>query len=179
MVEKLRVRKRELLTKRLALLIQQWQAANDQRDATLNNADRVPLDKQIAALEEEIEKTEMRLAEMDSQSGDPNRQHLDFEDKIHRIDFGEVKDLIKDVVSHAKRDGAASLFLLQNSIAMGGKWCLDAIRHELTQNTLDFKPYPIGFTGAPACWPGSTRCRRGAGRGLRPRSSRTSRRCFR
>jgi hypothetical protein len=59
-------RKRKALTERLSLLERQWKAANDQRDATLNNADRIPLDQQIKRLDEEIEEVERELAEMDA-----------------------------------------------------------------------------------------------------------------
>jgi len=145
-VENHRERKRRLLVERLARLEQQWHDANAQRDATVNRADRAPLDLQIAQFDQDIEVVEKQLAEMDAESGDPNRRHLDFEDKIHRIDFGEVKEVVRTLINQAKRDGAASLFLLQNSIALGGKWCLDAIRHELNQGTLDFKSFLIGFT---------------------------------
>jgi hypothetical protein len=144
-VENHRERKRNRLTERLAKLERQWKAANDQRDATLNWADRGPLDQQIKRLDEEIEEVEKELAEMDAESDDPNRRHLDFEEKIHRIDFAEVKSRIRTLIDQAKNDGAASLFLLQKSNALGGRWCIDAIRHELAQGTFDFKQYPIGF----------------------------------
>ena len=144
-MENHRERKRRSLTERLALLERQWEDANHQRNSTLNKADRGPLDLQIEQFDKEIEEVEAQLARMDAESDDPNRRHLDFEEKIHRIDFAEVKGRIRTLVDQAKKDGAASLFLLQKSSAMGGRWCLDAIRHELDEGTLDFKKYPIGF----------------------------------
>ncbi len=59
-------RKHKTLSERLAALERQWQAANGQRDATLNRADRVLLDKQIEQLETEIELTEKELSEMNT-----------------------------------------------------------------------------------------------------------------
>ncbi len=61
-------RKRRALTERLALLVQQWQAANEQRDATLNKADRALLDKQIAGLDKEIEAVEKELAALEAET---------------------------------------------------------------------------------------------------------------
>jgi len=130
----------------MAGLARRWEEASRQRNATLNSADRILLASQVKELDKEIEEAEKELAEMDAESDDPNRRHLDFEGEIHQIDFGEVKERIRALISEAEHDGEASLFLLQNSIALGGKWCLDAIRHELTQDTFDFKSHPIGFT---------------------------------
>jgi len=54
-------RKREALTERLAGLNRQWMEATAQRDATLNRADRIPLDRQIALIEKDIEEAEREL----------------------------------------------------------------------------------------------------------------------
>jgi len=61
-------RKREALTERLAGLKRQWVEAVAQRDATLNRADRIPLDRQIALFEKDIEEAERDLAGLNADS---------------------------------------------------------------------------------------------------------------
>ncbi len=55
-------RKRRALVERLSLLERQWQAANEQLNATLNASDREPLKRQVAALDRQIEEVETELA---------------------------------------------------------------------------------------------------------------------
>lgn len=141
------------LEKRHAALSREQEAANDQYLGALGAADRVRLDEQIETretemqdIECEIEKLEKELARLDSQSADPNRRHLDFEGKIHTIDYSEVRETVARLIERARQDCAASLFLIQGGNRFGGAWCLDAMREELGRNRpLPIVPRNIGF----------------------------------
>lgn len=146
MAENHEERKREALNKREAALVMRRQAAEDQLNGTINAADREPLKRQIESFDKELEEIEIERNRMAAKSSDPNRRYLNFEEKIHLIDFSEVREILGGFVGQAKEDGAAGLFLIQNSNALGGKWCVELVRQELRQSTLNYKPYPIGFT---------------------------------
>ena len=137
--------KRKTLTERLALLEKQYLAASNQLDSTLNAGDKIPLQKQLELIEAEIEETEQALTTLDAQSQNANRQYLDFEDKIHRLDYSEVRTLLDGTVKQSRKEGSLGLFLLHNGNALGGRWCLDLIRKELKEATNDFKHFEIGF----------------------------------
>lgn len=146
MAENHEERKRKALNEREAALVMRRQAAEDQLNSTINAADREPLKKQIESFDKELEEIEAERNRSAAKSPDPNRRYLNFEEKIHLIDFSEVKDILGGFVHQAKEDGAAGLFLIQNSSALGGKWCLEIVRQELNLSTMDYKPHPIGFT---------------------------------
>jgi len=135
-------RKRKALVERLALLEKQWQAANDQLNFTTNSADREPLKQQIKILDRDFEEVEAELKQLDLQSSDSIIRNSTFDAQIPEIDFGEVHAILNEFVNRAKADCAASLFLIQESQALGGRWCLDIIRQKIGKTYHE----PIGFS---------------------------------
>ncbi len=139
-------RKRKALNEREAALVMRRQAAEDHLNGTINAADRAPLKRQIEGFDKELEEIEAERNRSAAKSSDPNRRYLNFEEKIHLIDFSEAREILGGFLGQAKEDGAAGLFLIQNSNALGGKWCLEIVRQELNRSTMDYKPHPVGFT---------------------------------
>lgn len=145
MPSKLQELKRKALAENLAELEKKFLAVSNQLSSTLNAGDKIPLQKQLELIEAEIEETEQALTTLDAQSQNANRQYLDFEDKIHRLDYSEVRTLLDGTVKQSRKEGSLGLFLLHNGNALGGRWCLDLIRKELKEATNDFKHFEIGF----------------------------------
>ncbi|MDX2032607.1 MAG: hypothetical protein SF339_18170 [Blastocatellia bacterium] len=132
------MKKQAALTTQLAHLDRRLEAANAQLNSTLNFSDKDPIRSQIKLIEREIEGVEAELDETDRQLGEQdavanpaNHRHLVLKDTLHRIDYDEVKNLVRELIRRALEDCAAGLFLLQESIAYRGELCLEAIYDEL------------------------------------------------
>lgn len=145
MPNKLQELKRITLAKQLAMKEQEYEAVSNQILITLSAVDKIKLEKQKQNLETELGQLYTEQEALDTQSPDVNRQYLDFEDNIHRLDYSEVRTLLDNTVKQSRKEGSLGLFLLHNGIALGGKWCLDLIRKELKEATNDFKHFEIGF----------------------------------
>jgi hypothetical protein len=141
------------LEKRYNLLEEQQDAANTQLDSTLDRAQRVLIEQGIKDRDDELQQVECRieaieaeLAKLDSQLGDPNRDHLDFESRIHKIDYTEVRAAIARLIERARADCAATLFLLPEGNVFGASWCLDAVRETLAAESFNaVTPRRVGF----------------------------------
>ena len=124
-------RKRKAWVERLGLLERQWQAANGQLNATTNAAERELHKQQLKNLDSQIEEAEAELKQCDLRSSNPIIRSTTFYSKMPEIDFREVHEVLDDFVIRAKADCAASLFLIQESQALGGRWCLDILRQKI------------------------------------------------
>lgn len=137
--------KKTILESRLATLSQEISIANNQFKSTGGSLERERIKKQIDDLLVQMEVAERELREFETKSGDHNRRFLNWHATLPRIDFKEAIATTTDVLINC-RNNCAALFLLQNSLPMGGKWCVERIGELLKETTLDFKKYEVEFT---------------------------------
>jgi nucleoside phosphorylase len=73
-------------------------------------------------------------------------QNTDWEADLPKINFRTVYTIVEDVFSKIQ-EGGASLFLIQNSFTMGGRWCVAHIKDLLAREIESgrFKYYEIEF----------------------------------
>lgn len=86
--------------------------------------DGVPDPALLEAYRNQIEGVKRTAA----QSGSPNQRGIYLDEVMHEIDYTEVRDFLDRGERFHAEDGFAALCLIQNSTAMGGKWCLKRIQ---------------------------------------------------
>lgn len=136
------------LEKRLAVLVQQYTAANAQLNYTLNAADKPKLQKQLEALETEIQQLEKNLSQSELVTGSYKHQHKHWERYFPEINFVKAKKIVDKTIESFKGQEGAAIFLLEKGQTMGAKWCVAAIQDRLSRETRadNFLHYPIGFS---------------------------------
>lgn len=138
-------RKRQVLEKHLAQLYAQYEAAYLQLGRTLSDADKVKIEEEVAHIEQEIEKAEAKLRDLELAHGPRSRRHLDWTTHLPKINFSEAVEIFERIVERLDlEEGGAAFFLLQDCHSMGGKWCVARLKEML--DTSDFRYYPIEFS---------------------------------
>jgi len=115
----------------------------EQINGTLIAVDRNTLESQQDAIFAEMNRVYKKIEELESQNQNPIQQQFELEKNLTKIDFSEANEIINCIFEQLNRAGGGVLFLLQNSYSMAGDLCLTTIRDRLTQETRDFKPFPI------------------------------------
>jgi hypothetical protein len=107
------------------------------------------LKRSIDRIYEDMKRIEQEIREIEGQSSDPNRQYLNLEQLLPKLDFDEVMDDVDELVKAFRRDRKKdALLLVQENLAMAGDLCLLEVRERLKQVTGDFKHIPIEFSDA-------------------------------
>jgi hypothetical protein len=137
-------------------LLKQYAAAYNQRSSTLDQSQHPIIDGTIQRLQNEIEmiESEIKILQDNFSNIDVGikskvyRGSFDsWEDNLHRIDFSKATKSLNTVCQRIEDKEGAALFLLKNSTAMGGKWCVKKIVNHL-QNIGNWYP-PIEFSFSP------------------------------
>ncbi|MEZ5592485.1 MAG: hypothetical protein R3F53_17975 [Gammaproteobacteria bacterium] len=145
--------KQNALNRLLDSLLQAYQAVIGQQSHTLNDVDKVRLQRQADALNEQMDSIVEQLDTLErehrqvAQNGfarDYNQLYLDLQSKLPKIDFKTLEPTLKKLLAYSEQ-GCAALLLLQNSYTMGGEWCTARIKVLLQDETSDFKHWPVAF----------------------------------
>ena len=131
-------RERQALAAKYALLVNQFDALNQQYDECLDAGEQVILQTKIDNIEPEIKALEAFLEE-----DEPS----DLTDKLHYLDFKKIIRQFGALCDDFGRKGGASVLLLQDSAVMAGDLLVKRLREDLDKKASDFKPLPIGFSG--------------------------------
>jgi hypothetical protein len=122
------VQKKELERDMAALMVEHEVCA----DAARTMADpvtKVKLEAQKRTLLDQIQAKELQLKALEKQFQDLNRQTLDFDEALPRIDFRKAREIIAQVVDTLQlEEGGAALMLMQQSRAMAGDLLLTGTR---------------------------------------------------
>lgn len=160
--------KRKQLLRRWATLEHELALAESQLEASNNAVERSRLKSQIEGIYEELEQVQSQLDSLQADNT-PQRRYRGFKENLPKINFREAKRTIEHIIEEL--EGCATLLLLQNSLPMGGEWCLEVIRRVLDDATDDFKRYPIVFSDGGGLDAPSVLHRIGAHLGLHVNSS--------
>jgi hypothetical protein len=126
--------------------MKEYAAAYDQLDYTVSEVDAEKIKRRIEKLSGDIEQTEGELQKLEQRYGDQNQRHLNLHARLPRINFKEAISITGEILHGTRSEESAAIFLLQNSLPMGGKWCIARIRELLKESTRDFKYYPVELT---------------------------------
>lgn len=132
--------KRALLEARMAALLEEQRLAAQQPD----RSGGIKAGSQAAEVWEEIQQVDKELSLLQAATVE-GRRRADWREHLPKINFKEAVEITQELILGCdSRCGA--LFLLPNSLSMGGEWCVARIRDMLGDWTQDFKHYPIEFT---------------------------------
>lgn len=141
---------REALTQQYTDLSVEYTKANQQLRSSNNEVERLRLQRQAEGILEELQRVDESLRALDKATDmaiqNQNRKHLTFEQDLQKIDFTQVKEVVRSIVSQFDRSGGSASFLLQRNLSMAGQLCLLEIKDELRRDTRDFKFYPVEFS---------------------------------
>lgn len=137
--------RQQALEARKATLMREFTLTLQQIERTINEVDRDRLNRQAKSIYQEFEQVEQELIQINASGINQNRQYLNWDFHIPRINFKEAVSTAQEIILNCN-DHCAALFLVQNSFQMGGKWCVTRIRDLLNETTLDLKHYPAEFT---------------------------------
>jgi len=137
------VQKQEL-EKRYAALIDDHHAAYNQLNSSVDEVESRRIKRRIQVLEEEMS-TVWELLEVSDMSS-PSTRHKLLEEHLPKMDFKEVVEITKARLGLGGGPGNAAVFLIQNSNAMGGIWCISRIHSLLLEEAREVKRYPVGFS---------------------------------
>jgi hypothetical protein len=144
----------EELGKDIASLIRQWQAIKEEARTEMDSQRKINLETRIDKIEREIEDKENKLKDLekdDAQSNiDPaniNQNYLDIEKQLAKFNFKSTVDVVEEVIEKFDMNNGSALFLLQDSIEMGGEYFSERLKVILRNRTREgnFKHCPIEF----------------------------------
>jgi hypothetical protein len=123
------------LANEVAKATQQWKRST-------NDVERSRIDGQIQGLiaDQQAVEEQLRTLETTSSSGSPLGR--DWQVHLSRINFREAVAITQDLLLNCT-EKCAALFLLPNSLQMGGKFCVSRMRQLLQDSTADFRHFPL------------------------------------
>ena len=140
--------RREALKKRYIKLTREYEIVNKEL-CYLSGSEQWRKQLEAKKIFDDIEEVHGDLEALDDEKSlDPKRKYLKYEEKLQKIDFTEVKNVVEKVIPQnlPNRECGNAFFLLQRSLLRAGRLCLLEIREQLRSRTSDLKSYPIEFS---------------------------------
>lgn len=144
----------EELSKREAALLEEYAVLNAHMLSTTDEVVRLRTKRAMAEKEAEIEEVGERIEFYRRSVPGARARQATLEEHLPMMDFQEAIQLVEGRFGVGGVEGAAAVFLMQNSGPLGGEWCLSRIKSLLAQETHEVKHYPVGFSpgGQPDEW---------------------------
>jgi|GEM_PF-2780366 len=136
--------KRKRIISDLADLMQEQDVCHNQYRATIDDAQKLTLERKINDLDNRINNLNSQLFSNDL-TGDTNRRSRALEDKLPKIDFKKQIKVVRNIFEQLVEDGAA-LFLINDSLNMAGDLFRLELKKILQDETTDLKHYEIAFS---------------------------------
>lgn len=136
---------REALNKRYGELMLEFTTLNQEVSYASGSA-RLQKEREAEIILGKMKEVDAKLKALDVASLDRNRQYLNLEEELQKIDFVEAKEAVERIVSKFDRNGGNASFLLQRNLQMAGRLCLLEIKDRLQSSTRDLKSFPIEFS---------------------------------
>jgi hypothetical protein len=139
-----RVRKRQILTKKLERLWGDYDAAITQSTNSLSAVDGNKLDRAAEEIYEKIEKVDAEIQALDLAPAQPEialvpsetgRRNDLIRDKLPEIDFKALEQALRTIIDDHSQQGCAALLLLRHSRLMAGEWGAKRVRRILRDAT--------------------------------------------
>lgn len=132
-------------------LLKKYQAAYAQMSRTLSETEKVDLVEEIKQLESLIQATQKEINELRApqRSTSENYRQVSrtWEEELHKINYSKVESALNTVFKPLKRREGSALFFIRKSQDMGGKWCVQKIKHHIQSDLgSGLVPRSIGFS---------------------------------
>ncbi|MDA0265489.1 MAG: hypothetical protein O3A14_00735 [Cyanobacteria bacterium] len=142
------LQKKELERDMAALMVEHSVCAEEAR-TTADPVTKAKLEARKSTLLGQYRSKELQLKALERQGQDLNRQILDFDEALPKIDFRKAREVIAQVIETLKLgDGGAAFMLLHQSEAMAGDLLLRAMDDVLTRGVNPPICYRLTFSPA-------------------------------
>lgn len=137
------------LEKEIAGLVVEYELYAEKARTTLDPGAQTKLAVGKQQLLAQIQKKEQQLEALERQKQSLNRQILNFDEALPKIDFREARRMIHQVIDDLHlNEGGAALFLLQQSRRMAGDLLLMALNDVLSSGRAAPIYYEVAFSPA-------------------------------
>lgn len=137
------------LEKEIAGLVIEYELYAERARTILDPGEKPRLDLRKNQLLKLLQEKEQQLEALERQKQSLNRQILNFDDALPKIDFREARRIIHQVVDDLQlNEGGAALFLLQQSRRMAGDLLLMALNDVLSSGRAAPIYYEVAFSPA-------------------------------
>ncbi|MBE9070538.1 hypothetical protein IQ260_28235 [Leptolyngbya cf. ectocarpi LEGE 11479] len=132
-------------------LLKKYQAAYAQMSKTLSDTEKINLEEEIKQLETSIQATQREINELrvpqKSESESYRQLSNVWEEELHKINYSKVESALNTIFKPLKRREGSALFFIRKSQDMGGKWCIQKIKHRIQSDLgSGLVPRSIGFS---------------------------------
>lgn len=105
----------------------------------------IALDKKHKFICDKLDEVESELSSYKQSSLTKHQRGNRFDKKLPKIDFGEPKKIIDNILSQFGRQGVSAFFLIENTTITMGDLLVNEIRDDLTKESDDWRHYPISI----------------------------------
>jgi hypothetical protein len=135
--------KRDIRQARWSELSQEYKALFRKLSYELDVTNQIRIQRQIGELESQMDRLEQEIKGL---------EYKFLEDRLHKIDFREIDEMVRNSIGEIGDSPRYALLLLQNSRDMGGDWCNRMVKEYLESTTGHFRysptePLPGGRLG--------------------------------
>ncbi len=132
----------EELEKDIASLTLDWQAMKQEARTEMDQQRKRNLQVRAKDIKEEIKNKEQELKNLEKGNNESqinqiniNQNYLDLEKKLSKFNFQSTVETVEGVIGNFKINNGSALFLLQNSISIGGNYFSARFREILRTKT--------------------------------------------
>jgi len=119
--------RRDHYSKRLAILLEELEALENQLFTTISAVDKLNLERSIKQKIQDIEGVNKQIQDLDSKNENTNLRERDLQKRLQKIDFTKAKDITKFVNTKFGRNSGAVVLFLQRSTKQKGCYCIEEV----------------------------------------------------
>ncbi len=119
-----------LINQRIADLLEELAATNNQISYEKDDAARIKLKRQYESTEIELNKEEKKLEELEIGHSSYRQDWNTWEENLHEIDFDTAKKVTSNLFKKYSSQEGVALFFMHNSQEMGGRWYLKFVKSQ-------------------------------------------------
>jgi hypothetical protein len=134
-----------LITQRIADLLEELTATNNQISREENDVARLKLKRQYKATEVELDQEEQKLKILEVGHSSYRQAWNAWEDNLHEIDFDTAKKITINLFKKYSSQEGIALFFMHNSQEMGGRWYMKFIKSQFQNLPLSSWAEPFEY----------------------------------
>lgn len=129
-------RARRKINRQYTLLVEEYEALNEQYDECFDAGTKIILKRRIDGIDEKLQDLEQSLS---------NEEPTDLQDKLRYIDFKDIVKEFERLIEKSGRAGGVSLFVVPNGRNMASDLLMLRLQ-DLLRNDANLTPYRISFS---------------------------------
>jgi hypothetical protein len=131
---------RIFLNRRIAAKGEELAKVEADLDEAMTGDVELKLSRKAERLLKEIQELYSKLSELDKNSSNPDTRHLNLEKSFQKIDFSESRKIAQSLKEQYEIEGGAILLFLQKSKKQLGKYCIEEFIDVIMSNQIETCP---------------------------------------